>query len=494
MLSQNELFANRYRLLKRLGSGAFSEVWKAEDTKVGNLIVALKIYAPSKGLDEDGVGILSDEFAVVFDLHHQNLLTPSSFDEYNGSPYLVLPYCSQGNATKLVGATYELLVAMFLRDVSSALAYLHDADIVHQDIKPDNILINDKGMFLVTDFGISTKIRTTLRKSLGLKGTAGTVAYMAPERFSNNPMPIKASDIWSLGSTVFELMTGDVPFGDMGGGLQKKGAEIPDIHGDYSPALISLVKKCLSEAPWDRPVAATISDICERFIRTGEWDLSSLKKTKMDTDNSPEQDRERATRPDREGTNRMASKPSFEPPNHVEHDTFRYSPQRNMNSNPYKKEKSPVILAVLFVLFVAGIATAFIITQSKSFKRIDPGREPNGTVIIETEVHYNAKKPEKTYSPKKSVETTVQKTTTSMPTSKNNPATLTEREDPSRGMSVRNTNGEAMEMPYTNPAEKGAPFDEEHKTAVKRSSTRYDMLKGVDSTSWSGMRDKVRRR
>lgn len=207
---------------------------------------------------------------------------------------------------------------------------------VHQDIKPDNILINDKGMFLVTDFGISTKIRTTLRKSLGMKSTAGTVAYMAPERFSNNPMPIKASDIWSLGSTVFELMTGDVPFGDMGGGLQKKGADIPDIHGDYSPALISLVKRCLSEASWDRPMAATISNICERFIRTGEWDLSSLKKNKMDADNSPEQNRERATihdrehatRPDREGTNRMASKPSFESPNHVEYDTFRYTPQK----------------------------------------------------------------------------------------------------------------------------------------------------------------------
>lgn len=129
MLFENQLFANRYRLLKRLGSGAFSEVWKAEDAKVGNLTVALKIYAPSKGLDEDGVGVLSEEFAVVFDLHHQNLLTPSSFDEYNGSPYLVLPYCSRGNATKLVGTTDELLVAMFLRDVSSALAYLHDADI-----------------------------------------------------------------------------------------------------------------------------------------------------------------------------------------------------------------------------------------------------------------------------------------------------------------------------------------------------------------------------
>ena len=66
MLTENQLFANRYRLVKRLGQGAFSEVWKAEDTMVGNLTVALKVYAPDKGLDEDGAKIFGDEFAIVF--------------------------------------------------------------------------------------------------------------------------------------------------------------------------------------------------------------------------------------------------------------------------------------------------------------------------------------------------------------------------------------------------------------------------------------------
>ena len=276
MLTENQLFANRYRLMKRLGQGAFSEVWKAEDTKVGNLIVALKVYAPDKGLDEDGAKVFGDEFAIVFNIHHQNLLTPSTFDEEKGSPYLVLPYCERGSALRLIGKMDEKEVARFLHDVSSALVFLHQKEIVHQDIKPDNVLIDSEGTFLVTDFGISTRIRSTLRRSVGDKKSAGTMAYMGPERFSKNPDPIKSSDIWSLGAAVFELMKGDVPFGDMGGGMQKLGAEVPNIPGGYSPELKQLIERCLAPETWDRPTAAQLRDISEKYLRTGKWDLSPI--------------------------------------------------------------------------------------------------------------------------------------------------------------------------------------------------------------------------
>ena len=277
MLSENRLFANRYRLIKRLGQGAFSEVWKAEDTKAGNLMVALKVYAPDKGLDEDGAKVFSEEFAIVFNVHHSNLLTPNYFDEENNSPYLVLPFCEQGSALKLVGKMDERQVAQFLHDVSSALAYLHAKDIIHQDIKPDNVLIDGEGNYMVTDFGISTRIRSTLRRSVGDKKSAGTTAYMGPERFSKNPDPIKASDIWSLGATVFELMKGDVPFGEMGGGMQKMGAEVPDIPGNYSPELKQLIERCLASETWNRPTAAQLRDTCDNYLRTGKWDLSPIE-------------------------------------------------------------------------------------------------------------------------------------------------------------------------------------------------------------------------
>lgn len=106
--------------------------------------------------------------------------------------------------------------------------------VIHQDIKPDNILIDISGRYLLTDFGISIKARNTLRKSImKTEGSVGTLAYMGPERFSKYPLPIKASDVFSLGATLYELLTGMVPFGEHGGLLLQHGAEIPVLEGEW---------------------------------------------------------------------------------------------------------------------------------------------------------------------------------------------------------------------------------------------------------------------
>ena len=281
MLEENTLFAHRYRLVKRLGQGAFSEVWKAEDTKAGSMVVALKIYAPDKGMDEDGVKMFSSEFTLVFNVSHKNLLTPSYYDDYNGSPYLVLPFCEQGSAQRRIGLMDEREMAKFLFDVSGALAFLHaqHPPIIHQDIKPDNVLIDASGTYRVTDFGISTNLRSTLRKSVGASranDSAGTMAYMGPERFNKNRETVKASDVWSLGATAYELMCSDVPFGEFGGLSQKNGADMPEVAGDYTQSLKQLVLNCLAKDTWDRPTAAQVNEICSQYLRDGYWNLEKL--------------------------------------------------------------------------------------------------------------------------------------------------------------------------------------------------------------------------
>ena len=98
-----------------------------------------------------------------------------------------------------------------------------------------------------------------MRKSvIGGNTSGGTTAYMGPERFSRQPAPTKASDIWSFGAMAFELLEGVTPFGEIGGGMQKGGAEIPFIKAPVSDALKYTIFKMLSKETWDRPTAATL--------------------------------------------------------------------------------------------------------------------------------------------------------------------------------------------------------------------------------------------
>lgn len=274
-MDNNNLFHDRYFLERLLGRGNFSEVWLANDIKT-DIQVALKIYAPATGLDDHGMNVLSREFAIVVSANQKNLLKPLYYDSYERKPYLVLPYCKNGTIQRLIGKFSEEDAWKLFRDVAAGLAYLHSMNptLIHQDIKPDNIMIGDNGTYMITDFGVSAHAKSTLRKSLSTQfASAGTTAYMAPERFSKDNTPIKANDIWSLGAMVYEMVTGDVPFSSgthiEGGILQKNGAEIPDLPGTFSPELNQMIQMCLNENPWDRPTAEQIVEYAQIAIDGG---------------------------------------------------------------------------------------------------------------------------------------------------------------------------------------------------------------------------------
>ena len=268
------IFDERYEQEELLGRGAFSEVWKVKDIQTG-VTLALKIYNPTTGIDEDGKDMLTHEFALMVNANHKNLLRPLFFAISGDRPYLILPFCEQGNIGKMVGNMDEEEAWKLLRDCASALAYLHGMKppVLHQDIKPANILLNDNGDYMLTDFGVSTQVKQSLSRvshqDMALL-SAGTISYMAPERFSRNNLPVMANDIYSLGSTVYELTTGTLPFGVDGGLLQRKGAEIPELPGNFSPLLKKTLDDCLQEEPWNRPSAEQLEEIATRAIRHPE--------------------------------------------------------------------------------------------------------------------------------------------------------------------------------------------------------------------------------
>lgn len=264
------IFDNRYEQETLLGKGAFSEVWKVRDIQTG-VSLALKIYNSANGASVDGSEMLTHEFALMVNVNHKNLLRPLFYATCENRPYLILPYCESGNIGKMVGKMTEDEAWRLFRDCASALSYLHalHPPILHQDIKPANILIGDNGEYMLTDFGVSTQLKASLSRvsnqELALF-SAGTVSYMAPERFSRNNLPIMANDIYSLGSTVYEMLSGFLPFGNDGGLLQKKGAEIPELQGDFSPMLKKTLDLCLQAEPWDRPTAEDLEDIANKAL------------------------------------------------------------------------------------------------------------------------------------------------------------------------------------------------------------------------------------
>lgn len=283
--SEGYLLDKRYRLERFIGSGSFGEVWVAIDTQT-DLEVAIKIYI---AMDEKGLEDFKKEFQLSFEFNHTNLLHANylGVNEEDRRPYLVMPYCPDGSVSRYAGNMQESELWHFIHDVAAGLAYLHaqNPPIIHQDIKPDNILILKTGDYVVTDFGISRQLRQSLRKSALSLNSAGAISYMGPERFSKNFQAVKASDIWSLGASIYELATGDVPFCGMGGSLQKQGADMPELPEQYSREMRIACLSCLAKEPWARPTAAQLRDYSAQVINgkknveiPWKYDIPELEK------------------------------------------------------------------------------------------------------------------------------------------------------------------------------------------------------------------------
>ena len=263
-MQAGDIFDKHYRLIRELGNGGFSEVWLAEDQRVRSLKVALKIYTSAKANSND-VEIFIKKFELVYNVNHTNLLPPNACGEFNGMLYLVLRYCERGSSFSLLGKISDAEAWNFLHDVASGLEYLHQKNIIHQDIKPDNVLITIDNQYVITDFDISAKARNTLR--LGANAPSGTSAYMSPERFGATPTPIKASDIWALGASLYELISANLPFGDLGGLNQKNGANFQPLKNSVSNDLYNIITLCLQKEPWNRPTAEEIKTWCDQHSK-----------------------------------------------------------------------------------------------------------------------------------------------------------------------------------------------------------------------------------
>lgn len=245
----------RYEILEPIGLGASSTVFKARDTLIGR-IVAIKTL--QSGLNDPAWrDRFMAEARIVGQLSHPRIvkLHDMGIDETSGAPYLVMEYVVGQTLEKHIGAkkTDPQQAFSWGAALARALAYAHEQGIVHGDIKPANIMINQDGRVMLTDFGIA-RFAAHMTQVGSLRGTP---AYLAPEQIEGKPTDGR-SDLFSLGIVLYQLATGQRPFQSdsveavCGQILKAKITPPTKVNPALPHAFDGIVARCLARNPEDR--------------------------------------------------------------------------------------------------------------------------------------------------------------------------------------------------------------------------------------------------
>lgn len=361
MLSKGQKINDRYEIIKTIGEGGMANVYLANDTILDRK-VAIKVLRGDLSNDEKFIRRFKREALSVSNLSHPNIVEVYDVGEEDGNYYIVMEYIEGKTLKQLLqkrGALTLNEVIDIMAQLTDGLAHAHEAYIIHRDIKPQNIMIEDNGLVKITDFGIAMALNST--QLTQTNSVMGSVHYLPPEQANGKGSTVK-SDIYSLGILMYELLTGSVPFkGDTAVeiALKHMKEKIPSIR-KQNPTIPQSVENIVLKATAKNPknrydnVRDMYKDLQTALQRDNEKRLvyeypeNDLEETKV----IPQVTKE---------IKQVIDKPTAKEEDSEDNSVLKEKDEKN---------KLPIILAVVLLGTLIVLAGVYLLITSKDVKEV----------------------------------------------------------------------------------------------------------------------------
>ena len=286
-ITTGTVFAGRYQVIEELGKGGMGKVYKVLDVKIKEKI-ALKLLRSEIAGNRECIERFSNELRLARKISHRNVCRMFDLGEDEGTYFITMEYVPGQDLKGLVRQSRQLATGTAIaiaKQVCEGLAEAHRLGVVHRDLKPSNIFIDQEGNARIMDFGIARTLQA--KRVTGTGVMIGTPEYMSPEQVEGKDIDLR-SDIYSLGTILYEMVTGQVPFeGDSPFtiGMKQKGeiARNPkDLNAQIPDAFSRMIMKCLEKDRAKRYQSAddALAELkkIEEGMTTDAWAPAPLKE------------------------------------------------------------------------------------------------------------------------------------------------------------------------------------------------------------------------
>jgi eukaryotic-like serine/threonine-protein kinase len=375
----------RYRILARLGEGGMGTVYKAEH-RIMERVVALKVISPHLLANKQAIDRFHQEARAAARLNHPNIVTAHDADQAGGLHFLVMEYVEGINLARLVEKKGPLPVSHachFARQTALGLQHAHEQGMVHRDIKPHNLMVTRKGQVKILDFGLARLARTETspetrgpaRALTAVDVVLGTPDYLAPEQAHNSRDVDARADLYSLGCTLYFLLTGRVPFPG-GSSLEKLLAQCQDeptplqeLRPDVPAEVAEVVSRLMAKKPEQRyQTAGEVANALTPLARVSASIEQSLPMLTAAVEAAAETPHPAVQKTQKLRTRAGGSTQAFPPPRET-------SPRRKGRKRRFPVR--PVLLAGAGLVMLIGL-TIYLTSQDGK----NPGRAGKPRVLF----------------------------------------------------------------------------------------------------------------